>query len=897
MLVARRKLEQEEKDNVTNDQPSSPKTPSRQQSLPLHALSTPTRATPKKSKAAELTEKKLRKQMSGALDPGIITYSIDEPSETSPDQTQPPSLLNSSVTSSPFICALVKIERWRAGLSVTFSEDEMARFHAFVDAVPERMNKKRTHSTTKNRDDNVEETTKKPTKKRTKRRRETTIDSTDSESFIDCELIQKVKRQHSHHSSDDEDSSWWEPESPKRQKQRKKTKKEILPAAVERDALADDSQEKADDTSLEQMLISEWKQLPSVNDAEGQVLDREAEWKKIYNNHTRIQARIPPPTVQQSDNPSLTTPFNQNQGPTRLRSFLAQVSVEDLANPLAYALPFSLETQENHRWVFRLLSDFGVAYKLDSVFPLQIKFVKEFIFVLGIHELVSVHSLDSTVRSAMIALDTVHRGEPTPYPVRKAIVDEISLLKKLKEIPDVQIGKPPLIASDLLKIIAHIPSSLPEKPFEASLFLFSLSTGARASTCAAIELRDIERIVCLKDTSVLLVTIRLRKMKGYHAQDSVVTLEGDLFAHSNLNVLYWLQQHLVQRFGLSLTAREEWEKHCSLEERIWPLGPDAMTIRLQNRAFQAGHPLQYFGFHSLRSGFISSALIKAGDDDRARTRVLEQTAIVARWVPYSPVQMQYVKKAAIGAHVANRLVMPDSELHSSNVMEPVLTSSEIFHNQKLDPIPWTGGELLETFNQHVTCVLGMLCALTGSGPNKLSTLRGRAARNYCSDESITKSNCEVHIQNSLMKDKTPLSMAQRFLSGVRDELAVQMDDVNSDGNVVIPCAAPKPIRKKKYWLEWERNALADGREAGKSWEEISQSISDRGGERTPDNCAMCWYARKRDMKKRLMNEEIPPEPQSNTDGKRGGRKSALVQHIDVVQESLAILEAEWEESE
>ncbi|KAK2941985.1 hypothetical protein BLNAU_23108 [Blattamonas nauphoetae] len=228
--------------------------------------------------------------MSGALDPGIITYSIDEPSETSPDQTQPPSLLNSSVTSSPFICALVKIERWRAGLSVTFSEDEIARFHAFVDAVPERMNKKRTHSTTKKRDDNVEETTKKPTKKRTKRRRETTIDSTDSESFIDCELIQKVKRQHSHHSSDDEDSSWWEPESPQRQKQRKKTKKEIQPAAVERDALADDSEEKAEDTSLEQMLISEWKQLPSVNDAQGQVLDRGAEWKKIYNIHTRIQA-------------------------------------------------------------------------------------------------------------------------------------------------------------------------------------------------------------------------------------------------------------------------------------------------------------------------------------------------------------------------------------------------------------------------------------------------------------------------------------------------------------------------------------------------------------------------------------------------------------------------------
>ncbi|KAK2959874.1 hypothetical protein BLNAU_5071 [Blattamonas nauphoetae] len=122
-------------------------------------------------------------------------------------------------------------------------------------------------------------------------------------------------------------------------------------------------------------------------------------------------------------------------------------------------------------------------------------------------------------------------------------------------------------------------------------------------------------------------------------------------------------------FGIQLTAREDWDKHCSLEEKLWPIGPDAMTIRLQNRAFQAGYERQYFGFHSLRSGFLTSALIKAGDDNTASTRVLEQTAIVARWGPYSAVQMKYVKTAAIAIHVANRLVLPDTELHAMNVIE------------------------------------------------------------------------------------------------------------------------------------------------------------------------------------------------------------------------------------
>ncbi|KAK2951715.1 hypothetical protein BLNAU_13327 [Blattamonas nauphoetae] len=181
-----------------------------------------------------------------------------------------------------------------------------------------------------------------------------------------------------------------------------------------------------------------------------------------------------------------------------------------------------------------MLQNFGEAAQLESVFPLQ--------------------SLDKPIRCALIALDTLHRGERTPDCIHQSISDTIDLVKKEKQTPDISISKPPFIVFDLFKILSYIPDCFPEKPFEASLFLLSLCTGARASTCAAIELRDIERIVCLKDTSVLLITIRLRKMKGHHAQDTVVTLEGDVFTYSCLNAVFWLQEHLTRNFSLSLTS-------------------------------------------------------------------------------------------------------------------------------------------------------------------------------------------------------------------------------------------------------------------------------------------------------------------------------------------------------
>ncbi|KAK2954549.1 hypothetical protein BLNAU_10569 [Blattamonas nauphoetae] len=87
-----------------------PSTPKSQQSRMLFALSTPTRQTPQRVKTEDKVEKMLRNQMSGAVNPGEITYSIEE--STTMSEENPTFLIieQKGCSSITFVCALSKIE-------------------------------------------------------------------------------------------------------------------------------------------------------------------------------------------------------------------------------------------------------------------------------------------------------------------------------------------------------------------------------------------------------------------------------------------------------------------------------------------------------------------------------------------------------------------------------------------------------------------------------------------------------------------------------------------------------------------------------------------------------------------------------------------------------------------
>ncbi|KAH7832790.1 uncharacterized protein MONOS_14101 [Monocercomonoides exilis] len=205
-----------------------------------------------------------------------------------------------------------------------------------------------------------------------------------------------------------------------------------------------------------------------------------------------------------------------------------------------------------------------------------------------------------------------------------------------------------------------------KKPLEVSLFLFALSAGARAHTCSHIRLQDIVRVFSKENSTFVKVTINLECGKGVRGDDHCVTVEGDIANKSTLNVVWWLEQSLVEEYGLSLTEFNEWDLDQLGRQYLWGIRKGVMRVRLQKRAKQAGYPDNIFGYHSFRSGFICSALIKGRSDPSKRDSIIEATALVGNWQAGSAAQWNYVKETEKSIVIANRLLMSEGIVNQTN---------------------------------------------------------------------------------------------------------------------------------------------------------------------------------------------------------------------------------------
>ena len=87
---------------------------------------------------------------------------------------------------------------------------------------------------------------------------------------------------------------------------------------------------------------------------------------------------------------------------------------------------------------------------------------------------------------------------------------------------------------------------------------------------------------------------------------------------------------------------------------MWHWNPDSAREMFSKRASQAGFPDRMFSYHSLRAGFLCSALLKASSAEEVEG-VLERTALVAGWRPRGASQLLYVKEAFKAQLFANGL--------------------------------------------------------------------------------------------------------------------------------------------------------------------------------------------------------------------------------------------------
>lgn len=140
------------------------------------------------------------------------------------------------------------------------------------------------------------------------------------------------------------------------------------------------------------------------------------------------------------------------------------------------------------------------------------------------------------------------------------------------------------------------------------------------------------RVVCKPDSdgkAVYFCQILFVKTKGNHNWNHRVTLEGRISPEHS--AFFFLYSHVMTAFGLDLTKRQEWKlTEKQLDTSVWGFSLETMryddslftsifsllilSTRFKAAARKAGYPHELFTFHSLRAGFICSALLNSADN-------------------------------------------------------------------------------------------------------------------------------------------------------------------------------------------------------------------------------------------------------------------------------------------
>lgn len=261
-------------------------------------------------------------------------------------------------------------------------------------------------------------------------------------------------------------------------------------------------------------------------------------------------------------------------------------------------------------------------------FPVDSIIVSSFIKCVGTTGTFTLETIKSTLVSGIKA---AHK-ELTGASISKEISESINMaLKVVNKHPKCRRGgegKEPAIAEDVLKIIDMTPDGVKCKAREAACWLMGLCTGARAITLSNVLLKDIIEIrKSDRLPGVEIVQINYEVTKGCTNWKQPVCLEGNTSHRHSGNVLYWLNEWLKQRFSVDLYTISTWPANIK-EAKLFDWKEDAMSVCFATRSQAAGFPRGMHSLHSLRSGFICSFSMLAGEDECSRKAVLEITGMV-----------------------------------------------------------------------------------------------------------------------------------------------------------------------------------------------------------------------------------------------------------------------------
>lgn len=358
---------------------------------------------------------------------------------------------------------------------------------------------------------------------------------------------------------------------------------------------------------------------------------------------------------------------------------------------------YSKSVNRQNKMVSDVYDSFIAQMKVLDAYPISSIAAVAFLTWLEQSNCFCARTIDQVVWPSLCRLNIIHvHSHIDPYS-KSCARAKIAQIYRNKECKPSGQGMHPLIPDDISRIISALPKQSSRTPLLASLFLFALCTGARGDSCSHIRLCDFLSL-SQNSTGDCVIGVRLIKLKSRPGQSLDLSLAGRLAEESPIDVIYWLNRYLLQRFKVSLLdvcSQERTQSEEFYTQRLWPYSTDSMTMALKSSMRAAGFNPAGFGFHSFRSGFLASVLAVSTAKGGSIHDGMTMAALITGWDPLSAIQLNYIKQSTRRNLVTTNLIgitNTPSRFHQlsqsleGSVGNPILQSSLDFHHlEKLEP--------------------------------------------------------------------------------------------------------------------------------------------------------------------------------------------------------------------
>lgn len=333
-----------------------------------------------------------------------------------------------------------------------------------------------------------------------------------------------------------------------------------------------------------------------------------------------------------------------------------QTIKEKAQKPIKYS--HSIETQNNKTLeVYKSFCD-----QMDEeLFPVTSEKGLEFMIALLDAKAYCVSTLINVIIPSLVRLSLQKTGEEIERLVVVKMKEKVREYVRRTDEDGIPLLKQPLperwaiIPDDVSRMIQTMPRDNPQTAALASLFLFALSTGARACTCGEIRVCDIVYVSLKADQSTQ-VSFSLRRVKG-QTRPHFITLSGFTDKYFILDVIYWINKHLQHLINISLLDLPYKELSVKQsQKKLWPYTVSQMTYFVKSRCAWAQLPPRCFSFHSFRQGFLTTAVLVYQLQGLPEVSSMITSAFLAGWKPFSKVQFGYMKNSLRSNIIATNFV-------------------------------------------------------------------------------------------------------------------------------------------------------------------------------------------------------------------------------------------------